>query len=107
MTTTEDHDLSIAVQVDGPDHVVRLAGELDLSSAPALRACLSALADSPHLVVDLTDLSSMSSSGISVLIGAYKQRAIRDRTISLRNPRGTVARVLALTGVDQVLTIEP
>jgi|SRR5580698_8133144 anti-sigma B factor antagonist len=107
MTTTEDPDLSIAVHVDGPDRVVRLAGELDLNSAPALRACLADLDDSLHIVVDMTDLSFMSSSGISVLIGAYKQRATRDGTIILRNPRGTVARVLTLTGVDQVLTIEP
>jgi|HubBroStandDraft_1064217.scaffolds.fasta_scaffold1090534_1 anti-sigma B factor antagonist len=107
MTTTEDRDLSIVIHVDGPDRCVRLAGELDLSSAPALSSCLSDLAEAGHIAVDLTDLSFMSSSGISVLIGAYKQRVTSGRTISLRNPQGTVARVLMLTGVDQVLTIEP
>jgi anti-sigma B factor antagonist len=87
--------------------VVRLSGELDLSEAPELQACLSVLFDAgTNVVVDLSELSFLDSSGIGVLIAAHKRAALLERSFVVRGPSGGVARVLQISGVDQVLTIE-
>jgi len=107
MSTTEEQGLSIELHADGPVSVLQLVGELDISSAPALREqLLELLTSSGDVVVDLSDVSFMDSSGISVLIVAHKRSIAQGRTITLRNPRGPVAKVLAVTGTDQVFTIE-
>ena len=85
---------------------VDVTGELDMASAPELDACLLALADA-DVIVDLAGLTFMDSSGISVLIVAFKRSVKHGRTFVLRAPPAQVARVLQLSGTDQVFTIEP
>src|ERR1700676_5484931 len=100
-----------AVTVDAPrgwGAVVRLTGELDASGAPALRACLSErLAAHLDVFVDLSGLTFMDSTGISVLIGANKQSVQLGCAFVLRAPTAQITRVLHLTGTDQVFTIDP
>lgn len=87
--------------------VVRLAGELDLATAPDLACALSAAADaSPNgLVVDLTDLQFIDSNGIHVLIGAARRACVDGFPMILRNPTRQVLKVLQLTGADQLMLI--
>src|ERR1700677_2220817 len=55
---------------EGPA-VVKLIGELDVSTAPQLEACLEGLgADGPDVRLDLSGLSFCDSSGISALVTA-------------------------------------
>jgi anti-sigma B factor antagonist len=107
MSTTEDQGLSILVDVSGPAPVLQLIGELDIGSAPALRQRLVELLTSDgDVVVDLSGLTFMDSSGISVLIVAHKRARDQGRKLTLRQPRGAVAKVLAISGTDQVFSIE-
>jgi anti-sigma B factor antagonist len=108
MSTTEEQGLSIALHDEGPSRVLQLIGELDIGTAPALQAKLMALlASDGNVIVDLTALSFMDSSGISALIVAHKRSIDQGRKMILRNPRGPVAKVLAVSGTDQVFAIEP
>ena len=106
-------DVVFGFEVDGCSGsavIVRLTGELDLREVPGLRDCLSALiaADlAADLVIDMTGLSFLDCSGVTVLVEAHKRAVEHGRTVVLRNPQGIVARVLDLSGVDQVLAIEP
>jgi anti-sigma B factor antagonist len=107
--TITDVVFGFGFEVDGRGESavrVRLTGELDLAGAPGLRDCLIALA-AADIVIDMTDLTFMDCSGISVLIEAHKRAIQHGRTVVLRKPQGMVARVLDLSGVDQVLTTEP
>jgi anti-sigma B factor antagonist len=88
--------------VDGPPHVVVLVGDLDVSNAPRLRAHLQTVT-AGSVVLDLTDLTFMDSSGIAVLLEAA-QRGI---TITLRNPSEIVRTLVDVTGLTNVLRCEP
>jgi anti-sigma B factor antagonist len=107
MSTTEEQGLSMVVDATGSVPILQLVGELDISSAPALRQQLTELLTSDgDVVVDLSGLTFMDSSGISVLIVAHKRARNQGRKMTLRHPGGPVAKVLAISGTDQVFSIE-
>jgi len=77
-----------------------------MANAPELVAWLLALAEG-DIIVDLAGLTFMDSTGIGVLMAADRRSAGHGRTFVLRAPPAQVARVLQLSGTDQVFTIEP
>jgi anti-anti-sigma factor len=89
--------------------VVRLRGEVDMGNGASLEASLAnVLTDgSGDVVIDLSELRFMDSTGLRVLLGAWKEAGKLGRTMVLRSPRPSVATLLAVSGVDQILTIEP
>jgi anti-sigma B factor antagonist len=78
--------------------IVVLIGELDLETAAELEWVLGELiqAGRPEVVLDCSALSFMTSSGLTVLIGAQKQLRQQGRHLTLRAPRPVVARVLEI-----------
>lgn len=88
--------------------VVRLRGELDVAGAPQLRAVLyPVLDDGRSVVVDCSELEFLDSTGLGVLIGAHKRAREHGREVRLRATSGGVAKVLDITGLDQILPIDP
>lgn len=79
---------------------MRVRGELDLAGADLAREALAAaIGDGEgQVVVDLTGLSFIDSTGIAILVAAIAESDGRLRFIPSEAP--AVARVLALTGVD-------
>jgi anti-sigma B factor antagonist len=82
-----------------------LSGEIDLASVPAIRDRVSArLADSDAgIVIDLTEVTFIDSSGIGALITCQRMATAAARTYRVVNAQGRVADVLDLTGVMQLL----
>ncbi len=82
-----------------------LAGEIDLSSVDGLRkaqgeALAGAATGRLHgVVVDLDRVTFLDSTGIGALVGGFREASAAGLTYRLENPRGTVARVLDVTGV--------
>jgi anti-sigma B factor antagonist len=89
----------------GGGPVVTVSGEIDLSNTAELEAKVAEVtAGRPDtLVFDLSELRFMDSAGIAVLLGA----ASRVGNVRLRAPSPAVARVVELTGLTEVLEIEP
>jgi anti-anti-sigma factor len=90
--------------------VVRVAGELDMNTEPALSKVLHQVLDEAadrDVVVDLADLSFLDSSGVRALLEGDALATQRGRKLRARNARGIVARVLYLTGVDALLGLPP
>lgn len=88
---------------------VSLRGELDLVSAPHLRQVLDQLCRDgyPEIVLDLSGLEFLGAGGLTVFHEVDDQlRAVNARLI-LRRPRRLTRRVLAITGLDTILTIQP
>jgi len=85
--------------------IVRLTGELDMSNADALQKALAPItARCPQrLIFELNGLRFIDSAGIAVLLGA----ADDINAVHVREPSQAVRRVLELTGLADVLTIEP
>jgi anti-sigma B factor antagonist len=84
--------------------VVALAGECDLAARDALTAALLAAVDgSDVVVVDLTELRFLDSSGLHGLIAGYHAAVERGGRLHVVNAGGVVARLLDLTGVGELL----
>jgi anti-sigma B factor antagonist len=86
--------------------VVKLAGELDLYNAHAVRDELLAVAGrSPdRLVVDLSDVTFIDSTGLGVLIEA-RTRLPNRRGFLLAAPGVETRRALEISGLDRHFTV--
>jgi stage II sporulation protein AA (anti-sigma F factor antagonist) len=89
---------------DSGARVVNLVGEIDIANADALGEQLDQLigAGADRLVVDLSALDFMDSSGIAMLLRA----AGRVDSMSVRNPTDAVRRIIECTGLADTLRIE-
>ena len=103
----DELDFSVAVETDGAVRVIRLAGELDVATAPQLRAAFAEPIQETTVIVDMAELSFMSSTGVGELVIARQRGIEAGWTLKLRGATGTVANVLRVTGVDKVVPIEP
>ena len=94
---------------EGDVKVVALRGELDFDEAPRLARALDELrADGEcDLVVDLSELTFIDSSGISVLVGAAKAAAAEGGTVVLVAPTPHVRRVFDIVNLSEIVAIEP
>jgi anti-sigma B factor antagonist len=90
-------------QVQGCSVVVA-AGDIDISTAGGLRKALDAATSmSARVVLDLTSVTFMDSSGVAVLVGALKQRRGHQASLCLVGAGPAVRRVLDITHVDRLL----
>jgi len=98
--------LSVDQPVDGPA-IVKLSGEMDVGNAGAVSECLVNLVDAgADVVIDLSDLQFIDSTGLGVLVTAGGRARERGHRIRLRAPGQNVASTLSVTGLDRVFTIE-
>lgn len=91
-----------------PIITVTIREELDVASAPRVAEQLSdALGLRPRrLVVDLSRCDFLDATGVSMLVEAHRQ-AVRQLTeLVLLAPGARLLRILALTGLSHVFTIE-
>lgn len=87
--------------------VVKLSGELDLATSPRVYDCLERLANSKSALNVLMDLSSVTfvdSSGISVMVMGCRRIRSQGGTFSLIPPQSNVRRHLEIHGVIDYLT---
>jgi len=95
--------------LDDQRHVVAVAGEIDLFTAPELKAMLSEAVEAgrTRIVVDLTETSFLDSTALGVLIGAVKRLRSRDGVLTIVNTDPNIAKTFEITGLDQIFTIRP
>lgn len=88
--------------------VLLLAGELDIDSAPQLTDALSGLlADGPtDVVLDLSALTFLDSTGLSVLIRAQKRLDENDRRLVIRAARPPQVKLFETTRLTSFLNVE-
>jgi anti-anti-sigma factor len=101
--------LGFSTTTNGADVTVAVQGELDLASTPEFEARMTEILDpniAKTLVLDLSALEFMDSTGLRVL-WAVRQRA-QDAAcrLVLRSPSDAVMRLLRLTGMHRVFQIE-
>jgi stage II sporulation protein AA (anti-sigma F factor antagonist) len=86
--------------------VVRLQGELDHHTADELRTKVDEVLRNPeirHIVLSLTDLSFMDSSGIGVILGRYKQISARSGEMVVCSINPTIYRIFEMSGLFKVI----
>jgi anti-sigma B factor antagonist len=86
--------------------VIRGEGRLNMVSAPRLRdAVAAAVADGrPRVVVDLSPVDFMDSSGLGALVGCLKTARQAGGDLRIAAPSEQVTMVLQLSNLDRILT---
>jgi anti-sigma B factor antagonist len=101
--------LTVRDVASGGEHKLVLAGELDIASAPILEATVASLCGNgaTSIVVDLSELTFMDSTGLRAVLAADKLCGEQGPTFSLSGASGSVQRLFELTGVTGALQFEP
>ncbi|HET7398714.1 MAG TPA: STAS domain-containing protein [Intrasporangium sp.] len=99
-TTRADH---------GERTVVHLEGEIDVYTAPRVRDKLDEQIREGRtdLVVDLTDVTFIDSTGLGVLVGRLKHIRLLGGSLRLVGSDDRVLKVFSITGLDKVFEIYP
>lgn len=89
--------------------LITLAGEIDLESAPLVRAALArCLSDGIRTVdVDLTPVTFCDCSGLNAFVYAAQQTAEAGGVLRLHHPPPTLGLILDLTGCGFLLLGSP
>jgi anti-sigma B factor antagonist len=90
-----------------PQAVLALAGELDVASATDAhkRMLHLDLRRGGRLVLDLSELTFMDSTGIRVILRAEQHARMHGAELVVVRPPGAVMRVLELVGLDEQLDL--
>lgn len=91
--------------LDGPGTaVVRIAGDLDLSTVLGVTADLEPFVQAApdRIAFDLSSVSFMDSSGIAVLLRVVERVAF----VEVRNPSSAVQLIVRATGLSDVFHID-
>ena len=91
--------------------VVKLAGDIDIATASrvqaaALDAIRSYPAGSSEVIIDMSAVSFIDSSGLGALVQIRNVSNERNARTSLRGVTPRIARLLRITGLDTVLPTE-
>ena len=108
MAKRESSNFLLAVDLAGAQPVVRIVGEVDMANSPAVKNTLAELVEGGHLavVVDLTEVTFMDSSGLHVLVETQRRLSEFGGKVVLRRPRPAVGRLLEVTGITAIFELE-
>lgn len=104
------HDaLSVEIKSEhgGDAMIYRLRGSLDFATAPSLRAALiEAANEGKHdIIVDLSHLEFLDSTGLGALIGAHRRALENGGRVRLIVADGTIQRLLTITGLMRTFAV--
>jgi anti-sigma B factor antagonist len=92
-----------------PMPVFSVLGALDVTTAATLRAELTdllAVGGTDDLVVDLNQMGALDTVGLGLLVGIHRQAQRAGRRLVLSGVPPRMSRVLAITRLNRVLTID-
>lgn len=100
-------NVSLHPSQDKQVHTLLVDGEVDVSNADQLRIALNQLLDEgvPEVVVDLTNVGYIDSTGIGVLMGAAHRTQDLPTKIAVVCPHKNIRRIFDMLGVGEVLEI--
>ena len=100
-------DFDVTTAVDDAAATVTVRGEVDVYTAPRLRERLYAVVGdgAQRVVLDLSDMTFIDSTGIGALVGALKRCRSAAGDVVLRGPSAATNRVLELTGLHSVFEV--
>ena len=90
---------------DPPSATVVLDGEIDISTAPAVRRCLLAAISGGdvHLGVDMSGVTFIGAAGIGVLVAAANRARQAGGGLSLLAPSRPVRQLLDVLHLEAIL----
>lgn len=103
-------ELEVSSHVQDGRTVVSAAGEIDVFTAPQLDAELARAtsAGASRIVVDLSQVDFLDSTGLSVLVKTLKRvREVEGGSLAVVVTADRVAKVFRLTGLDTLIPLHP
>jgi anti-sigma B factor antagonist len=103
-----DDELEIAdYALDGRTFVVEVTGQVDLYAAPEFKERISRVIDrgASRVIVDLSRVTFMDSTGLGVLVGALKRIRAASADLLLIVTDYDIERLFELTGLDGTFRI--
>jgi anti-anti-sigma factor len=99
--------LAITIEHHDERIVLRLHGELDVGNRESLRRAIRGLLGlhPQTLVLELSGLSFLDCSGLSVLVWAHRELAEDGHQLIITGDQPVVNRLLRLTGLDTYLHV--
>jgi len=100
-------ELDVSVRKLGEKAVVTVAGEIDVYTSPVLQERLvEVIRDGlPSIVLDMSDVTFLDSTGLGVLITALKRCRSNEGDLLLVTAQPNVLKVLEITGLNDVFQI--
>jgi anti-sigma B factor antagonist len=94
-------DLDVITEADESRTLLRATGSIDIASRERLGAAVRAAlaADTTALVIDLSAVTFIDSTGIGTLVDAASQSADAGATFRIEAPSRPVARILEVSGL--------
>ena len=96
-----------SVAVEGDRATVELRGEIDIASAGELRECVAKCLEGGcgHLTLGTSGDSFLYSTGLRILVETA--RRLGAGNLILTNPPRIVRRLIEITGLEEMLPMEP
>ncbi len=100
-------DLSLSTRSEGDRVVVEVGGEIDVYTAPRLREQLIDLVSggSYDIVVDMTKVEFLDSTGLGVLVVGLKRVRAHDGSLRLVCTQERILKIFRITGLTKVFPI--
>lgn len=103
---SETGSVAVSTESDGECTVITVAGEVDAHTAPAMRDAVdAAVGPDARVVLDLSDVTFLDSTGLGVIVTAVKHLREVEGTLDLVITSPRVLKVFTLTGLDVVIPI--
>lgn len=100
-------ELTLEHRTEGDTTVLDVAGEVDVYTAPKLREKLVELVSDGHynLVVDMTKVEFLDSTGLGVLVGGLKRVRSHNGSLELVCSQERILKIFRITGLTKVFPI--
>jgi anti-sigma B factor antagonist len=89
--------------------LIRVAGEIDVYSAPQLREAILALIGTgvSHVIADLRGVDFLDSTGLGAIVGGHKRLRTNDGSLVLAASPDRIVRLFRITGLDRAFSLYP
>lgn len=102
-------NILVELQQENAQKVIgTIKGEIDAFTAPTLREKLAEieLTEDLQVVLNLTDVSYMDSTGLGVFVGFYKSVNTSNAHLKLTGLSSRLKRLFDITGLDEIMDIQ-
>ncbi len=99
--------LETAIRTESGTPVLGVAGEIDVFTAPEFKSAINRAIETgmTNLVIDLTQVSYMDSSGFGTLLSATKRLRPKGGSINLVGCSEAIERMMRITRLDTVFNL--
>lgn len=99
-----DAPARLSIETDLP--VITLTGEIDAHTAPQLAECFVDLPGDADVIVDMSGVQFMDSSGLRVIIDVHQRAATAGCQLVIRRPSTPVSRLFEISGLTSHLHLQ-